>query len=1055
MIDRSTHPLRIRATGVAALGCLFWLATPTPGLGQPASAPDSAYSIAVAVRDADGDGRPERLHQPVEVEGTITLPPVPLGDLGSFALLQGDAAVVLYSLDSSALEGLERGQRVRVSGLVRQYQDQEQVYVKDFDILGTGKVPEHAVLHAADLGDRWSGQLVRIEGTLRVEKGGSAFAFRVEDETGSVPIYVSGQLMTDVDRLNRLLRSQGRRIQVQGALMQGRVDGLDTREHYILPLSSEDMVLPVILPLREIFAGALLVLLVSTIAYMARKRQAAQLEAEAQQALANRLRLSESALRETEQRLRHMLETSTSILYRTVYEDGVTRTVWMSENVTWLLGYTTEEAMPINWFRDCLHPDDREGVLGSFLQLIRSGKVGEHASQEYRFKHRDGTYSWFRNDLRVAVREGDRVELVGASFDITEEKEAALGLIAAEAHYRRLVETSPYGIFALDGEARFTEVNPVVAEVFGKNISELLGASAFESLPPECIPIIEGEYERQRVDASYRSDFEMRMRRVDGDERILHIRSAPVLEGDRVVGAHGVLRDITEERARESRVHLLGAALENLNHGVAITDSGQNTVFANREFRCLMGAEAEDELPRLDSRLPDDAARHQLTEISQALETSGRWSGRFWRRRTDNGRVFPLDAVVGLVPATDGGEPLYLTICSDASEAIQQEQQFRRAERLASLGTLVGGVAHELNNPLNVIINFAALLEGQAQNPEDREDLATIVTEGQRAARIVAGMQAVARQADLPEIVADSVDVNQILENVLQACSRALADAGIRVSLDVHPDLPRVPGDRMRIEQALTNIVANAEQAIAETGSGGILKVASALSPRGVEVIVEDDGPGIPAAHLDRIFDPFWTTKDPGKGTGLGLSLAHSVINDHHGRISVRSDEGAGTKFRIELPLAAESWAAPAAPAAGAEEAYLVDEPDLPELSEEVRRVLIIDDEPAVRSLLVRYLERVGYLADQAPEGAEALRMLASTPYDVILSDLRMPGIGGEELLERLRADGRGLERRVVLMSGDTSEADNSARLRDVPILAKPVALADVSQAIERCLAAA
>src|SRR5690606_1371338 len=353
MNRRSVHPARSRARA-AVLCCTLALTVPLGGAAQPGIAPD-AYSVAEAIQDTDGDGLPERLNEAVTVEGTITLSPVPLGAFGSFALLQGDAGVVLYSLDPAALGGLERGHRVRIGGRLRDCQGQAQVYVGEFDVLGAGELPEPIEIRAGELQDRGTGRLVRAEGTLRVERGGSVFQLRLEDGTGSVPIFVSPQLLTDVELLNRLLRSEGRRVEVRGALLQGRLDGGDTREHYILPLSAEDVVLPPIVPYREIASGTLLLLLALAVAYMARKRKAAQLEAQVQQALATRLRASETALRETEQRLRHMLETSTCILYRTVHEEGETRTVWMSENLSWLLGYTTEEAMPINWFRDCLH----------------------------------------------------------------------------------------------------------------------------------------------------------------------------------------------------------------------------------------------------------------------------------------------------------------------------------------------------------------------------------------------------------------------------------------------------------------------------------------------------------------------------------------------------------------------------------------------------------------------------------------------------------------------------------------------------------------------------
>jgi CheY-like chemotaxis protein len=353
------------------------------------------------------------------------------------------------------------------------------------------------------------------------------------------------------------------------------------------------------------------------------------------------------------------------------------------------------------------------------------------------------------------------------------------------------------------------------------------------------------------------------------------------------------------------------------------------------------------------------------------------------------------------------------------------------------VGTLIGGVAHELNNPLHAIRNFAELLMLEPRNTEDREALEIIQREADRAAKVVSDLRLLARETQEVEGGYAAVDLNDVVRHVLKVRSYSLGTRNIEVREDLADDLPPVLADRGNVEQVVLNLMVNAEQAMAEQAGERRIILRTRRTPGGAALHVVDNGPGIPPQYLERIFDPFFTTKAPGEGTGLGLSLVHNIVTEHGGAIHVDSQVGKGTAFRIELPRA------PGEKTGAAEGAAIAPVRAL--------RVLVVDDEVAVRHVSVRFLEHLGHTVETASDGAEALELLADREYDVIVSDLRMPGLGGEEFLRRLREERRGLERRLIFVTGDAASTDAARVVADagVPVLLKPVRLQELARVIE------
>lgn len=337
-------------------------------------------------------------------------------------------------------------------------------------------------------------------------------------------------------------------------------------------------------------------------------------------------------------------------------------------------------------------------------------------------------------------------------------------------------------------------------------------------------------------------------------------------------------------------------------------------------------------------------------------------------------------------------------------------QLVRRTEKLSSLGQLVAGVAHELNNPLAVVMAYAQMMAKHEQtDPKMHAMLQKMLHESERAAKIVRDLLMFARPCQ-PQM--SVVDVNRLVAGVVEVREGDCRAHNIRCEMQLADDLPLTKADSIQIEQVLTNLITNAIHAMTEQEGERKLTVSTETTGFHIRITVADTGPGIPPQIVGRIFDPFFTTKPSGKGTGLGLSISNTIMQEHRGKIWVQSEPGKGAKFFVELlivPCEPEEATAPSRLEAGGAGDAAVQQ-----------RILIVDDEPGIREVLSEILNSDGYLTDAAVSGYEALQKIASAPYDLIISDLCMPGIDGEKLYEKVLEQYPLLAKRIVFVTGDT-----------------------------------
>ncbi len=358
-----------------------------------------------------------------------------------------------------------------------------------------------------------------------------------------------------------------------------------------------------------------------------------------------------------------------------------------------------------------------------------------------------------------------------------------------------------------------------------------------------------------------------------------------------------------------------------------------------------------------------------------------------------------------------------------------------QAAKLASIGELVAGITHELNNPLAGILGFAELLASDVSVPPDAAEIAdTMRREAGRMRSIVQNLQSFARRDARTR---QRMDLNAAVRAAVDLLRAEIVRGGVSVELDLAETAP-VEGNLNELEQVLVNIVHNAVQALEERPDPRI-RIATRVDGDVVRAVVQDSGPGIPPDHLLRIFDPFFTTKPVGVGTGLGLSVSYGIVTSHGGRLSARNEPGAGAALEIELPRGE-------APSPASEPAA----PPIP-AGVPSRRVLAVDDEPAIRDFIGRLMRQVGHRATVTGDPREAYEAAVAGDFDVILADIRMPTMDGEELYRQIVARRPELGSRFLFVTGSTAGGGHSEFLRrhGASVVAKPFEVAELLRRVE------
>jgi two-component system NtrC family sensor kinase len=385
---------------------------------------------------------------------------------------------------------------------------------------------------------------------------------------------------------------------------------------------------------------------------------------------------------------------------------------------------------------------------------------------------------------------------------------------------------------------------------------------------------------------------------------------------------------------------------------------------------------------------------------------------------------------VTAVPITSTDRSTLVLLFDDQTERRRLQDQLIQSEKLSAIGQLIAGIAHDLNNPLASVVGFADFLAEVPHVPLAlKEPLRVIQEEAERASNIVKNLLSFARKQDHQR---RPTALRPLLDNTLLLLRNQLMAHRVETRIEVDPDLPMPDIDSNQIQQVFVNLMNNASQAIASSGRPGTIVVRARTWLDGVAVDVVDDGPGMSEALASQVFEPFFTTKPEGEGTGLGLSISQGILWEHGGRILLATEEGRGSTFTVQLPLATR----PPAP-----------QPDTRDRTPPRRlRVLVVDDEPHILHYMRATLEAWGHIPVVAADGVEGLSRMSDDTFDLVISDLRMPRLGGREFYEEVARRHPAMADRLVFATGDTVRGDTLAFLEtlDRPYLQKPFSLAEL-----------
>lgn len=666
-------------------------------------------------------------------------------------------------------------------------------------------------------------------------------------------------------------------------------------------------------------------------------------------------------------------------------------------------------------FLDFVDPADRPAVEQRLIVLRAPGQ--RLPLYELKVLRSDGRpIDVEASDLRIVLANNEPCVLT-VLRDITDRKRQDRESRLSETRFRTILDTAMDGIITINAAHEIVMMNAAAESIFGYPAGSLIGKSLDVLIPVRFRPRhgdLIAEFGRGVVsNRRMSSQRAVSALRSDGSEFPIEASiSHSEVKGEKLYTV--ILRDVSEAQRQRELIRQQAQILDQLPDAVSVHDLSGRVTFWNPGAEALFKINANDMLARDVEESIYQMNPRQQAQIQSSLETLGRWVGEFEIAGADNGDVLTVEHHRVMLRDHAGTPTGVFCIDIDISERKKREQLERRSQRLESIGTLAGGIAHDLNNVLTPILMGAKLLALDRPAHERAGLLATIIASTERGAGLIKQLLSFAGGIQGERA---PVQIQQVV-NETQGILRHTLPKSIRIEAHVAPDCLPVNGDATELSQVLMNLCINARDAMTE---GGCLQIAAenavltgnpeAIHPDAhlgpyVVLRVEDTGAGMTPQVLDKIFDPFFTTKGFGKGIGLGLATSQGIVRSHGGFINVYSEPGKGSRFAVYLPANAPQ---PLQSIRGSAEDTRIGQGE---------SILVVDDEPLILAMTGTALSNAGYQVLTASGGHEAISIFsrAEGPIHLVILDMMMPDMDGLQTMAALRAINPAI--RIIACSG-------------------------------------